>query len=62
MKGAQATKTLGTLIILGFAWSVGGLEAWVCAAVILAAVWTEGPPGEGLGSMSQGWRGKNAHR
>jgi hypothetical protein len=58
MTGAQTTKTLGTLIILGFAWSVGGLEAWACAGLIVLAVWAEGPPSEGLGGMSQGWRGR----
>jgi hypothetical protein len=62
MKDAQATKTLGTLIILGFAWSVGGIEAWGCAALIIMAVWAETehrPPKEEPGGMSVGWRAKH---
>lgn len=56
MSGAQASKLLGSLIVLGFAWGVGGLEAWVCAGLIVAAVWSEGGPPKERGMMSREWR------
>lgn len=51
MNPAHASKILGSMIVLWFAVAAQSFDGWVCATVMLAAIWLEpGREGGGQGT------------